>query len=66
MAHFAAAEVLRCCWEEAVEEEDPVTPALGGAGIDYKARCCYCCCWLQRGLLVSHGHLFVGLLPSFG
>ncbi|TNN50477.1 hypothetical protein EYF80_039287 [Liparis tanakae] len=59
-AHFANAEVLRCCWREEEEEEeeeeegDPCAPALDEAGSGCKAHCC-CCCWLQEGLLVTIG-----------
>lgn len=38
-AHFANAEVLRCCWQE--EEEDPCDPALDEAGSGCKAHRCW-------------------------
>lgn len=58
MDRFAVAEVLRCCWLEAVEEEDPGGPALDEAGSGCKAHCCCCCCCQsQKCLLVTTGHV---------
>lgn len=66
-AYFADDEVLRCCRQEVEVEGDPCAPALDEAGSGCKAHCCCCCCWLQKGLLVTIGHVGVDLcLPWLG
>lgn len=58
-AHFAVAEIRRCC----SQVEDPGAPALDEAGSGCKAHCCRC--WLQKGLLVTIGHVGVDLCPPW-